>query len=216
MVLHPYTSKKDQARRSSANAGLIPRAFFSKQINNAPRAIRVGLIKVNTCQKRRYAGCSGRVTSKVSAPSLTLLIATPRKGLSGHCARTKLHHLLFAGEPEVGILGHGKDEERNTLSRGTARSKFEWRPHCQQGMRSSQEGTTSAFISLESSTSRYPNASNTVKSLACFARKALAGVASAVQYRCGNKSANDVSFLPNFCGQDIGASSTQTSTNPFG
>nr|WP_317054328.1 type IV secretion system protein [Roseovarius sp. W115]MDV2927871.1 type IV secretion system protein [Roseovarius sp. W115] len=28
---------------------------------------------------------------------------------------------LFAGDPEVRILGYGKDEERNTLSRGTAR-----------------------------------------------------------------------------------------------
>ncbi|MEL7181783.1 MAG: hypothetical protein AAFN63_18480 [Pseudomonadota bacterium] len=28
---------------------------------------------------------------------------------------------LFAGDPELRILGHGKDEEWNTLSRGTAR-----------------------------------------------------------------------------------------------
>ncbi|WP_227511475.1 hypothetical protein, partial [Tritonibacter mobilis] len=28
---------------------------------------------------------------------------------------------LFAGDPEVRILGHGKDEERKTLSRRTAR-----------------------------------------------------------------------------------------------
>ena len=31
-----------------------------------------------------------------------------------------LNRPLFVGDPEVRILGHGKDEERNTLSRGTA------------------------------------------------------------------------------------------------
>ena len=33
-----------------------------------------------------------------------------------------MNRLLFAGDPEVRILGYGKDEERNTLSGGLARA----------------------------------------------------------------------------------------------
>ncbi|WP_133840812.1 hypothetical protein [Pelagimonas phthalicica] len=41
------------------------------------------------------------------------------KGITKVCFVRRLNRLLFAGDPEVRILGHRKDEERNTLSRET-------------------------------------------------------------------------------------------------
>ncbi|MCC1482926.1 hypothetical protein J1C52_14925, partial [Roseibaca sp. Y0-43] len=51
---------------------------------------------------------------KPLAAALAISVAAP-------LVNRPLNRPLFAGDPEVRILGHGKDEERNTLSRGTAR-----------------------------------------------------------------------------------------------
>ena len=68
-----------------------------------------------------YRDRDGRSLKNDDNPDGVLPVFAPMVRAMKQNSYAVLNRPLFAGGPEVRILGHGKDEERNTLSRGTAR-----------------------------------------------------------------------------------------------